>query len=166
MINLWQTINSLLHRRPLSALPTTSANISLPDCFSSFFTYKISKLHSLLGFNANQHSSPLTDPPSIPPVFDRFTSVTHSSPLTDPPSIPPVFYRFTSVTQDEIIKMILKSPDKQCDLSNSDFTSQRMCKHACTGHNHNCNYLSRHWNISFSLQASSCYPFTKKAIFW
>jgi len=91
---LWQTINSLLHRRPSSVLPTTTANITLPDCFSSFFTDKISKLHSSLGLNANQHSYPHTDPPSIPPVLDRFTSV----------------------TQDEIIKMILESPDKQCDL--------------------------------------------------
>jgi len=91
---LWQTINSLLHRRPPSALPTTTTNITLPDCFFSFFSDKISKLHSSLSLSANQHSSPLIDPPYIPPVLDRFTSV----------------------TQDEIIKMILKSPDKQCDL--------------------------------------------------
>jgi len=87
---LWQTINSLLHHKPPSALPTTTANITLTDCFSSFFTDKISKLHSSLGFNANLHSSSHTDPPSIPPVLDSFTSV----------------------TLDEIIKMILKSPDK------------------------------------------------------
>jgi len=47
----------------------------------------------------------------------------------------------------------------------SDFTTQRVCKHACTGHNHICKSLSRHWNISFSLQASGCYPFTKKTNF-
>jgi len=70
--------------------PLTSGRYS----FSSFFTDNISKLHSSLGLNAKQHSFPHTDPPSIPPVLDRFTSV----------------------TQDEIIKMILKSPDKQCDL--------------------------------------------------
>jgi len=55
-------LNCLLHCRPPSALPTTSANNSLPGCFSSFFTVKVSKLHSSLGSNANQHWSPHIDP--------------------------------------------------------------------------------------------------------
>jgi len=36
--------------------------------------------------------------------------------------------------------------------------SQSACLFICE-HNHNCKFLSIHWNISFSLQASGCYPF-------
>src|SRR5664279_1516338 len=91
---LWQTTNSLLHRKPTSTLPTTLANMSLPDSFSSFFTEKISKLHSSLGSSGTQRSSSHTDPPYAPPILDCFTPV----------------------TEDEIVKLIRRSPDKQCDL--------------------------------------------------
>ena len=105
---LWQTINSLLHRKPSTVLPSTSSNTSLPETFSSFFTDKVSKLHSSLTANANLCSSLHIDPPYQPTVLDNF------SPVTD----------------DEIVKLILQSPDKQCDLDPIPTSLLKQCVHA------------------------------------
>ena len=104
---LWKTINSLLHRKPPSTLPSTLANMSLPDSFSSFFTEKISKLHSSLGSSGTQRSSPHTDPPYAPPILDCFTPV----------------------TEDEIVKLIRRSPDKQRDLDPIPTSLLKQCVH-------------------------------------
>jgi len=78
-------MNSLLHRKPRTARPSTTAKTSLPESLSLFFKGKISK----------------------PPL---------SSPHADSPCALPDLYRFTLIIQDEIIKLILKSLDKLCDL--------------------------------------------------
>jgi len=104
---LWQTINTLLHRKPPTALPSAESNTSLPDTFSSFFTDKISKLHSSLTSNANHCSSPHTDPPYAPAVLDNFNPV----------------------TEDEIVNFIRQSPDKQCDLDPIPTSLLKQCVH-------------------------------------
>jgi hypothetical protein len=82
--------------------------MSLPDTFSSFFTDKVSKLHSSLMANSNLCSSPHIDPPYHPSVLDSFCQV----------------------TEDEIVKFILKSPDKQCDLDPIPTSLLKQCVHA------------------------------------
>src|SRR5664279_3754501 len=91
---LWQTINTLLHRKSPPALPSTISEPALPNAFTSFFTDKITKLHSSLTSNTSVMSTPHTDPPFAPKSFNSFRLVTN----------------------DEILKLINQSQDKQCDL--------------------------------------------------
>ena len=104
---LWQTINNLLHRKPPTVFPSTVSSTSLPDTFSSFFTEKISKLHSSLAANANLSSSPHIDPPYKPAALDYFYPV----------------------TEDEVIKFVRLSPDKQCDLDPIPTSLLKQCIH-------------------------------------
>jgi hypothetical protein len=90
--NLWKTVNGLLHRSPVPSLPSLPAE-SLPKQFSCYFSDKISNLRSSITNDTN--STP------------HFPSPTHSS---DELSV------FTSATTEEITKIVLDSPDKQCDL--------------------------------------------------
>jgi len=105
--NLWQTINRLLHRKSPPALPSTISTPALPDAFSSFFTSKITKLHTALSSQTNSISSPHTDPPCAPTAFDSFRPV----------------------TSDEILKLIHQAPDKQCDLDPIPTLLLKRCAH-------------------------------------
>ena len=89
---LWKVVNKILHRTPQHSLPSTFTK-SLPDSFASFFSGKIDKLR--LAFSSSNNSSPHT--PQSP---------TH----------PPAFSSFTPASDAEILNLISKSPNKQCDL--------------------------------------------------
>lgn len=89
---LWKTINSILHRNPTtSSVPTNIPSASIAQCLASFFGDKIVKLQS-----------------AIP--------VTATSPHTPGPSFtPPQLTFFRPASVDEITRLILSSPNKQCE---------------------------------------------------
>jgi len=106
---LWQTIDTILHRKPPKVLPSVTPTISLADKFASFFTEKITKLHSSL------------------------TSVAAlSSPHTAPPTKPHKLGSFHRATPDEVNKLIMQAPNKQCSLDPIPMSLLKHCSHILT----------------------------------
>jgi len=71
---LWNTINKLLHRKPISQLPSSNDFESLPSMFANFFSNKVLKLHSTIKSNST-NTSPHFQPRHIPPNLTVFTPV-------------------------------------------------------------------------------------------
>ena len=90
---LWNSINKLLHRKPVSQLPSTIDSKSLPHIFATFFSNKVLKLHSALK-----------------------SHFTNTSPHTEPSHVPPNLTFFSPVTREEILKLISQSSNTFCDL--------------------------------------------------
>ena len=103
--SLWKTVNGLLHRSPTPSLPSLPVE-SLPEQFSCYFSDKISNLRS-----------------SITNVSDFTPHVPHPTHSTNE------FSSFTPATTDEITKVILSSPDKQCDLDPIPTSLLKKCIH-------------------------------------
>ncbi len=103
---LWQTVNTILHRKPPTILPTTTPATSLADKFASFFTDKITKLHSHLASGAKT-----------------------SSPHSDPPSIPGKLAAFRPASVEEVIRLIRQAPNKQCPLDPIPMALLKQCCH-------------------------------------
>lgn len=103
--NLWKTVNGLLHRSPTHSLPSLPAE-SLPKQFSSHFSEKITNLRSSITNESN--STP------------HFPRPTHSN---------DEFSVFTPATTGEITKVVLESPDKQCDLDPIPTSLLKKCIH-------------------------------------
>jgi hypothetical protein len=92
---LWKTVNKLLHRKSDLKLPSNASSSSVADLFSSFFADKIIKLRSPLYGKIDRTASP------------HFPS---------PPSKPPLLSHLEPATEDEVLKLLSSSPNKQCDL--------------------------------------------------
>jgi len=89
---LWNTINSILHRHHSPSLPISIPASSLAQTFAQFFGDKIANLRACI--------------PTTP-----------TSPhLPAPATMPQVFDSFRQATVGEISSIIKRSPDKQCDL--------------------------------------------------
>ena len=88
---LWRELDKVLHRSRSSTLPICESSKSLAGHFTTFFTNKIMKIR------------------------ESFTS-SESCNMLHPPFDPPTLTVFTQVTQDEIGKIISKSPTKSCLL--------------------------------------------------
>ena len=89
---LWKTINTLLHRSAIPSLPNLTSTSSIAQQFTIFFSDKVTKLRAI-----------------IPPV--------NQSPHFPHPSVtPPSFLQFRPTDSDEITKLVLQSPTKQCEL--------------------------------------------------
>ena len=88
---LWRELHKVLHRSHGTTLPTCESSKSLADRFATSFSNKIMKMH------------------------ESFSS-SESCNTVHPPSDPPKLTVFTQVTQDEIQKIISKSPTKSCLL--------------------------------------------------
>jgi len=89
---LWHSINKLLHRKPISQLPSAIDSKSLPNMFAAFFSEKILKIYSAL--KSHVPTSPHIEPRCIP------TNLTF----------------FTPATEEEIFKLISQSFNSFCDL--------------------------------------------------
>ena len=87
---LWQVLRSVLHSVPDKVLPSHASHIGLANRFATFFSDKISKIR------------------------DSFTS-TDSFTLPAPSDVPK-YDLFKSVSEDEVWKVITKSPTKSCML--------------------------------------------------
>ena len=87
---LWQILHSVLHSVPDKVLPSHASHIGLDNRFVTFFSDKISKIR------------------------DSFTN-TDSFTLPAPSDVPK-FALFKSVSEDEVRKVITKSPTKSCLL--------------------------------------------------
>jgi len=103
---LWQAVNNILHRKPPSILPTTIPVVSLADKFASFFTDKITNLHSHLASGAST-----------------------SSPHIQPPITPSELSAFRPASIDEVIKLICQAPNKQCDMDPIPMSLLKQCCH-------------------------------------
>jgi exonuclease III len=90
---LWNSINKLLHRKPISQLPSSIDSKSLPHMFANFFSNKVLKLHST--------------------IKSHFTN---TSPHFQPRHIPANLTVFTPVSRDELSKLISQSSNTFCDL--------------------------------------------------
>ena len=86
---LWRELHKVLHRSHSTTLRTCESLKSLADHFATFFSNKIMKIR------------------------ESFTS-SESCSMVHPPFDPPKLTVFTQVTQDEIGKIISKSPTKSC----------------------------------------------------
>ena len=89
---LWKTVNNLLHRSPAPAFPNISSVTSVAQQFSTFFSDKVTKLRANI--------TPVIQSPYFP------------QPARNPPSLD--CFRPTDLA--EITKLILSSPNKQCEL--------------------------------------------------
>ena len=91
---MWDSLNTILHRKPESVLPDCSSFDKLANSFGSFFMDKISKIMITLTEMSQSCKDAL--------VLDK---VSHNT---------KVFDKFTSVTEQDVRKLILNSPAKQC----------------------------------------------------
>ena len=89
---LWNSINHILHRKEASPLPDCSDPKVLANNFGTFFKNKIDKIRAVFNISGNacEHSKPSIPPPKLP--------------------------SFRKVTEEEVRKLILSSPNKQCAL--------------------------------------------------
>jgi hypothetical protein len=90
---LWNSINTLLDRKPTSHLPSSPSGKSLSQMFASFFSDKILTLHTALK-----------------------SVTTNSSPHTLPRETPTSLDSFAPATEAEISKIIRNSSNAFCDL--------------------------------------------------
>ena len=86
----WQNLHSVLHSVLKKVLPSHASHIGLANCFVTFFSDKISKIRD---------SFTNTDFFTLPALLDV-----------------PKFDLFKSVSEDEVRKVITKSPTKSCLL--------------------------------------------------
>jgi len=90
---LWNSINTLLERKPSPLLPSLASSQSLSQMFATFFSDKILKLHSALK-----------------------SSSTVSSPHTPPKNTPTILSSFSLVSEDEVSRIISHSSNSFSDL--------------------------------------------------
>jgi len=83
---LWDSINTLLERKPSPLLSSLDSSQSLSQMFATFFSDKILKLHSALK-----------------------SSSTVSSPHIPPENSPAILSSFSLVSEDEVFKIISHS---------------------------------------------------------
>jgi hypothetical protein len=104
---LWYSINSILHRNQTPKLPISQSYTSLGNSFASFFSDLIAKLHSHL-----------------------LTNSSDANPLIKPPSKPPILTYLKPTSPDEILKLIMNSPEEQCDLDPIPTSFLKQCANA------------------------------------
>jgi hypothetical protein len=90
---LWNTVNSLLHRKPPPVLPSYTDPSSLCQSFAKFFCDKVTDLHAKL-----------------------LAKTTHTSPHTSPSHHPTNLSYFQPTTADEVCKLLTQSPVTNCEL--------------------------------------------------
>ena len=89
---LWKTINNLLHRSAITSLPNLSSVTSIAQQFANFFSEKVTKLRtSIQAVNQSPHSP-------------------------QPPKSPPKLTELRPTDIDEVTKLVMQSPTKQCEL--------------------------------------------------
>lgn len=103
---LWTAINSLLHRKPVPKLPSTTSSTSISDLFAAFFSDKVIKLHSSLCSKKSQ-----------------------TNPHIDPPFSPNNLASFPPTSVDEIQQQLRMSPNKQCELDPIPVSLLKKCLH-------------------------------------
>lgn len=94
---LFKTVDSLLHRKKQTILPSHESAKQLADKFANFFTQKVSRIHNSLVQSQAQMAG--TDNPGA----------------EDQPSVCKLS-SFAPATKDEILKLIRQSPSTTCSL--------------------------------------------------
>ena len=88
---LWRVLGDVLHRLPTKMLPSINPPRLLADRFVESFSEKIEKISSTF------------------PISQKSQHIAPDSP-------PPVLSTFSTVTEDQVTKIIMKSPSKSCSL--------------------------------------------------
>ena len=130
---LWQTVNNPLHNKSSSPLLSSTSGISLADSFAFFFTDKISNFRLYLSSN----------PTTLSP---------HSPSSTTPPD----FCCFTPASESEIIKILLKCPNKYSDSDPIPTWLHKECAFVLV--------LTITNIVKFSLTSSQFHPFLKESV--
>ena len=89
---MWKSVNKILHRQKLKALPQHSSLDTLCSSFSKYFTDKIARIRSNFVINNNDYDFP------------------------EPPLSEKTLQSFTPATTNEVLIIIKKYPNKSCDL--------------------------------------------------
>ena len=89
---MWKSVNKILHRQKLKALPEHSSLDTLCSSFSKYFTDKIARIRSNFVINNNDYDFP------------------------EPPLSEKTLQSFTPATTNEVLIIIKKYPNKSCDL--------------------------------------------------
>jgi len=100
---LWNSINTILERKPTPLLPSLASSQSLSQMFATFFSVKILKLHTAL------KSSSSISLPHIPPT-----------------NTPTILSAFSLVSEDEVSKIISQSSKSFSDLIHFYISPQTM----------------------------------------
>ena len=90
--SLWDTINNILHRTPAAALPESNNVKSLCEHFAKYFCDKIKTIRA-------NFSNQVDDVPSV-----------------QKPKIRNKLFNLVPALEDEVMKIIMKSASKPCDL--------------------------------------------------
>src|ERR1700733_5174853 len=99
--HLWKAVNSLLHRKSSSPLPTSIPSQSIADTFCSFFSDKISSLRFTLQ-SLLDSQTPTMDPlPSHNPI---------------PPASQSSLTILSPASESEVSLLLNALPNKQCEL--------------------------------------------------
>ena len=100
--HLWRAVNSLLHRKSSSPLPSSIPSPSIADTFCSFFSDKISSLRftlqSLLDSNSPSPDPLLPSPNPTPPASQSSLSI------------------LSPASETEVSLLLNSLPNKQCEL--------------------------------------------------
>ena len=89
---LWNSINNILHRTPIKIYPDCSSFSKHASSFGPLFIDKISNIMST--FEGPKHTSHIN---------------------VKPPIVPTSFGKFKEVSELEVRKIIINTPNKQCD---------------------------------------------------
>src|SRR6218665_1654430 len=100
--HLWRAVNSLLHCKSSSPLPSSIPSPSIVDTFCSFFSDKISSLRFTLQSLLDSHAAS-TD--SLPSPAGLTPPITHPS--------PPILF---PASEAEVSLLLNSLPNKQCQL--------------------------------------------------
>ena len=134
----WQTVNTILHRRPSNILPFPPPTSSLADKFASFFSEKITKRKSpnstlLRRQQLTPHRHTLNHL-----LYHLNVALSALPQLTIPPDSS-INHRTNSATWS----YFYVSP-------------QAVLPHSCTGYHKHCQSVSFHWWISILVQTDYC----------
>ena len=110
--HLWRAVNSLLHRKSSSPLPSSIPSPSIADTFCSFFSDKISSLRFTLQSLLDSHSpstAPLSSPNPTPPAFQSSLSI------------------LSPASEAEVSLLLSSLPNKQCELDPTPTSLLKEC---------------------------------------
>ncbi len=133
---LFKVINKSLHRNQSSPLPTGLTNEQLAEKFSQFFTEKIDKIRTS--------------------IDDQKAQLGEEIEMDEVPGTESTFSEFELLTEDEVKKIILSFPNKQCGLDPLPLSMLKECLPVILGH------ITRIVNLS--LRMGDLSPNLKKAI--
>ncbi len=140
---LFKVINKSLHRNESSPMPTGLTNEQLAEKFSQFFTEKIDNIRTT--------------------IDDQKAQLGEDIEMDEVSSTESTFSEFELVTEEQVEKIILSFPNKQCGLDPLPLSMLKECLPVILGHITRIVNLSlRMGNVSPNLKKAIIVPLLKK----